>query len=64
MRVRLLATSVIAVTLIATGVAIAAPSPIDTPQTGHTRYAILFYPASNVYQQLTVQTRPERVPAA
>jgi hypothetical protein len=32
--------------------------------TGRTRYAILFYPASNLYQQLTVQTRPERVPRA
>jgi len=33
----------------------------DLP-TVRTRYAILFYPASSRYQQLTVQTRPERVP--
>jgi hypothetical protein len=35
---------------------------ISADTSGRARYAILYYPASNLYQQLTVQTRSLRVP--
>jgi len=35
---------------------------ISADTSGRARYAILYYPSSNLYQQLTVQTRPLLVP--